>query len=144
MLPDTEAACVYWAKNNTALNAVLSGRVSTNLAADPSGWPFLTVFRVGGQPVRGSESLIDRALIQWDVWGDTIERDMIRATSHVARVLVAEAHHATGTKVTPDGPDNIGWIYGFEVITGPRRVPQPDTNRSRFIVETFVTIRGEE
>lgn len=144
MLPDAEAMCREWAKSNAAITAQVALRVSTNLP--PEGvLPFLTVFRVGGGPLP-SNALIDRALMQWDCWGER-ERD----ASLLARTLVAEAHRidlSGGVYVNHTSTDSNpvltrGWIYGMEVVTGPRRVPEPDTKRGRFIVETFATIRGE-
>jgi len=144
VLPDTEAVMVEWAKNNAAITALVALRIATELPPEPT-FPFLTAFRVGGGPIAGN-ALIDRALIQWDCWGMKT-----RDASLLARTLVREAFEVdmTGGKYvsftsSDDDPvTTTGWVYGMEVVQGPRRVPEPETRRGRFIVETFVTVRGE-
>lgn len=149
VIPDAETVVVQWAKDDPELALLHNGRVATNLPEDPFGQdsgtpntdPFIAVFRVGGQPQRGFDGLIDRALIQLDVYGPPGD---YRGASHAARTLVAQAHTFTGS-VAASGPDNLAWVYGYEIVTGPRRVHEPETGWARYIVEMFANVTsGEE
>ncbi len=149
VIPDVETVVVQWAKDDALLDVIHNGRVATNLPEDPfnqdSGTPitdpFITVFRVGGQPDRKFDGLIDRALIQIDCYGPP---GGYRQASHAARTLVARAHIFVGS-VAASGPDNLAWVFGYEIVTGPRRVHEPETNWARYIVEMFANVTsGEE
>lgn len=134
-LPDAEALAVQWAKANTELATLLSGRISTNLPKDPT-FPFLTVMRVAGGP-DDSEAPLDQPYLQWDCFGKKGEYTPDYETAYnVGAVLVEQA------KYFPGGPvGGFGYIYGFNVLNGPRRFDEPRTGWARFIVEMTMTSR---
>lgn len=150
MLPDLEVITIRWIRDNTALALLHGGRVSANLPDDPFGQsdggvtvtnPYITVFRVGGQPIDSEgELLIDRGLLQLDFYAPPGD---FAGASEAARTFVAEAHAISMVHVSAGGPSNDGLIYYMDVVTGPRRVVEPETNWARFIVETFVTARED-
>lgn len=144
VLPDAEVVGVQWAIDDPDINTLVGSRVATNLPQDPfpSGQtvPFLTVFRVGGSPEFPFEGLIDRALLQFDCYG---AKGGYREASELARTVVAKLHAFTGT-VVGAGPQNSAWVYGFEVLTGPRRIHEPETGWARYIVEAFINMRASE
>lgn len=149
MLPDMEVLTVQWAKDNAPLNALLNGRASTNLPHDPFGQedgatpitdPYMTVFRIGGSPENTEGSLlIDRALLQCDFWGGVGD---YRGASEAARTFVEEAHMFTGTvSGSGSGWSINGWVNYMDIVTGPRRLHEPETGWARFVVELFVSAR---
>lgn len=138
MLPDAEVLAVQWVKSNTALNAVLSGRVATRLPRDPV-FPFLTVFRVAGAP-EGSEAPLDLPALQWDAYGESrgdAAPDYASA-SLVARTLIAEME----ALISPIQVGAHGTIVGFGRPTGPRRVTEPLTGWARYMVEGQMVTRA--
>lgn len=138
--PDAEVACRTWALQLPSLHELVGDRVATNLPPDPfesDSRAFITIFRVGGGPLPG-EAFVDRAFIQWDVYGP---KKAWRTASHAARVLTAEAHKWNGGHLSGVGPENAAWLYDFEVVSGPRRIPEPETMWARYLVETLVTVR---
>jgi len=137
MMPDAEVLAVQWAKANTALNAILGGRVATRLPKEPT-FPFLTVFRVTGGPDR-SEAPLDIPFLQWDAYaGKAGDASPDYATaSLVARTLVEEMRLI----VSPISISTHGIIMGFGRPTGPRRMTEPLTGWARYMVEGEMVTR---
>lgn len=135
VLADAEALAVSWAKDDPDINAIVQGRVATNLPASPT-FPFLTVFRIGGR-TDAVQYLSDRAYLQWDCYASAgANKPDLRTASLLARTLVSKANNFQGL-ITPAAGE-AGVVMGFEIITGPRRVPELDSDWGRFLVETFM------
>lgn len=138
VLPDTEVLLVQWAKANSALDALLSGRVSTRIPKEPV-FPLLVVSRVAGSPDIG-EAPLDQALVQWDAYGAS-GNDQSKTTpdyasaSAVIRTLEAEAFEYRGAVGT------FGTILGMRVTNGYRRIEEQNTGWSRYMVEMQVMTR---
>jgi len=134
LLPDAEVIAVAWARNNPALNSLLSGRVSTRLPSSPT-FPHLRVFRVSGT-VDDGEAPLDQAHLQWDAYAGTgAASPDYETASLVARTLIAQTRNG-GIKV----PD-IGTILGFQILAGPTRMDEPTTGWARYLVETLILTR---
>jgi hypothetical protein len=108
---DVEKACRQWARD---------GGFVTFFGVNNNGtFPQVVVQRVGGPD--------DEARIQWDVWGGTKQQAAATAAD-LATGLSALARYAF---------DGIR-LHGAQV-DGVRWVPDPDSDRARYIVDTVVT-----
>lgn len=133
LIPDAEVVMVAWAKADTDLDALVAGRVATNLPEDPeSKFPFLRVLRVGGTRDSG-EAPVEHAVLQWDAYA---VRGAYQSASQVARTLVAALD-----VWTPGPVGAVGWVYGHRILTGPVRVNEPETGWARFRVDVQTTFR---
>lgn len=128
--PSAEKTLVAWAKANSAINPLVSGRVATKLPVEPT-LPFLRLFRAGGAPDQ-SEAPIDQVLIQFDCYGSAeADADLLE------RTLVEELENLN----TVHGSNGHGFLYGARVLAS-RRAPEPDTSWARRTVDATVTIRN--
>lgn len=118
---------VAWAKANTALNAILAGKVATSLPASPP-LPFLRITLGAGASDDG-EAPIDQPIMQFDCYAaneadlDVLERtlrDECRAAIHIS--------------------NSHGHLYGLTVLSWAPR-PEPNTGWHRMQVDAIATIR---
>ena len=133
-LPDAEVLLVNFVKDNGALNALLSGRVATRLPKEPT-MPFMRVFRAAGT-VDPGEAPLDQALMQVDCFGASGDTTPDYASaSAVARTFIEQATNFRGAV------GSYGTILGMTVQSGPRRIEEPATGYSRYLVEMLLMSR---
>ena len=118
---------VAWAKANTALTALLSGRVATNLPANPL-MPFLRITLAAGASDSG-EAPIDQPIMQFDCYDD--DEAGLDVLERALRDEIAAATHITNAH---------GHLYGLTVISWAPR-PEPNTGWYRMQVDAIATIR---
>lgn len=105
-------------------------RVYVSVPADPV-YPLLRIQRLGGTVLDSRMLWLDRARVQWDVWADT-RKAAWRAADTVRSLLIA----SQGKSFPPHG-----WVDGITEITGPFNLPDPDSNRVRYIGEVLILVR---
>lgn len=127
---DAEGACRDWARD-LALDGV-GRRVWFGLPAKGAEYPAIVVRRVGGRP-DASDTPLDTALVQWDVWGAGKDK---RGCSAIALALAAQVQSmAAGS---PMGTSAVGAGGRVESLVW---LPDPVTNQARYVVTTSVTLR---
>lgn len=133
-LPDVEKLAVQWAKTRPTITTIAAQRISTSLPKEPI-FPWLTAFVVGGGVADGHAPM-GWHMVQWDSFGapgaHTPDYD---SAYSLASALIEEAFEYQGRVA------NIGYIDGFQIVSGPRRVNEPDTNWARYMVETMIMTR---
>ena len=135
MLPDVEVLARRWAINDTEISALINTRCSTRLPKNPT-FPYLTVFRVGGQPERLEEPVIDQALIQWDCYaGKGNNAPKYSEASELMRTLVDSAERFEGGSV-----GGLGVILGFQTNNVIRQ-EEPSTGWARYTVDMLIQTR---
>lgn len=140
VLPSTVDVVVSWAKANTNLNALLSGRVSSTLprlSETQMTYPWLQVQRIIGEPL-WYEIPADKARIQFNAWGGVRSNGMPNwgLCDPVIRTLEAEIREFTITTV---GSAVIMEMAGLE---GIMQLQDPDTGEARFWMDALVTVRN--
>ena len=137
---------MQWAKTNVALNALLAGRVASNLPAgfgNPEagvGASFLRVFSIDGDPDGVfEEAVVGRAQLQWDAYAynETLTKPDYATASLIARTLVQEAKAAVGVIVAGQGV-----LISADQISGPRRIDEAETNWARYQADLRIALRG--
>lgn len=131
-LPDVEVLLKEWARADADISAIVSSRVGTRLPKDPT-MPYLTVFRVGGQPQGTEGASVDEALVQWDCYGPAKTRVPDYATASLLARTVVEKAEGSGTYNGTGGS-----ILAMRVVNGPRRQDEPATGWARYIVDMLV------
>jgi hypothetical protein len=131
VLPDMEAA-VATVIRDAAITG-LGDRVYSSIPAKPT-YPLVVVIRVGGTP--SVRRYLDRANIQINVWGENQGQALDIAQE--CRVVVLEAE---GTNVTIDGVGDV-WISAVDDSLGMSYVPDPSTNRDRYLFGLLVAGRA--
>jgi hypothetical protein len=129
VLPDIEAA-VAEAIRDAAITD-LDERVYSSIPAKPT-YPLAVVQRIGGTPA--VRRYLDRANIQINIWATSKSEALDIAQE--ARVAVLETE---GTTVTVDGM-NI-WVSAVDDSLGLSFVPDPATNRDRYLFGLLVAAR---
>jgi len=129
LLPDVEAIVVAYLAAHADVMALCDDRVYTEVPEGPT-YPFITVFRVGGQP-RPQPRWIDQAHLQIDAWGDD-EAYSREDTRDLCETAVAALHELNGVT-------DLGVITAVEDVLGPRSLPDPETSFPRFEAEVLVT-----
>jgi len=143
MLPDLETLVVSWAKQNTSVDALISGRVSTSLPANPV-FPYLVVQRVGGNPEYRDYEL-DRGLVQWDAYGSRGDsKPDYRSASKLVRTVISELMKLNNSFLNVTQTGEAAKVYNVQVTSGPRRVPGPDTGWARYSADTLFFTRGDD
>ena len=118
---------VAWAKANGALDALLDGRVATDLPANPA-LPFLRITLGAGASDSG-EAPIDQPIMQFDCYAaNAADLDVLERT---LRDEMAATTHITNTH---------GHLYGLTVLSWAPR-PEPNTGWHRMQVDAIATIR---
>ena len=96
MLVDVERLVSAWARARPEITAVVDDRVYTAIPADPA-WPLVRLTRIGGAPVMSRPLHLDRALVQFDVYGGP--KVMAHDLAETIRELLADqlvGTHALG------------------------------------------------
>lgn len=135
MIPSAYEAARNWAQAEPALTAIVAGRVSSRLPAEPI-LPWLRTIVVDGG-VDSAQIPIGVSIIQFEALaGSETHPDDVLA-DRLARTVVDRALDWR------PGPVAGGiWISGFRVATGPNPVPDPDAGWARFIVDLQMTYRA--
>jgi hypothetical protein len=129
LLPDIEAITVGYLSTHAEITVLCGDRVYTEAPEGPT-YPFITVFRVGGQP-RPRPRWLDQAHLQIDAWGD--DGDFSREdTRDLCETAVAALHELNGVT-------DLGVVTAVEDILGPRSLPDSETSFPRFEAEVLVT-----
>jgi len=129
LLPDIEAIAVSWLVTHPDITAICSGRVYTEIPEGPI-YPFITVFRIAGQP-RPRPRWLDQAQLQIDAWGDDSPYSR-EDTRDLCETAVAALHELNGVT-------DLGVVTAVEDVLGPRPLPDPETSFPRFEAEVLVT-----
>ena len=141
-LPSPEKVMVQWAKNNSVINALISGRVATRLPAEPT-FPFLVVQLIGGgiNEAPQPDAHISENLIQFDAIagrGNTrgFAPDYGTADNLILKVQ-EELQKIGSTTVT-----GYGVIMGTQLLSSGR-IEEGDTGFARYTLDALITMRGE-
>lgn len=102
-LPDIELMVCDWLGGHSLIDALVSGRVTTELAAGVT-FPCITIQRVGGIPA--VDRWLDKASIQVSCWGDVSVTD--------GRYLC----HTLARKARAAMFDMRGYVHAQGVCTG--------------------------
>lgn len=102
-LPDIELIVCDWLGGHALIDALVAGRVTTELAASQT-FPCVTVQRIGGIPV--VDRWLDKASLQISCWGDRTVTD--------GRYLV----HTLARKARAGLFDMRGYVHSSGVVTG--------------------------
>lgn len=105
-------------------------RVYSKVPDEPS-YPLCVVSRLGGALVFSHHLWLDRARVQYDVWGDT-KKATWRAADKVRSALIA----GQGVTYSPHGR-----VSAVEETIAPHESPDPDSVRVHFVGEMLVTVR---
>jgi len=128
VLPDAVKATIDWLASDSALVELVAGRISTSSPAAPT-YPYLTVQRIGGVPIRSSS--IDRASIQISAWGsDEDEASLVARTALAALVRMKNYRTAAAVAAVIGIELGLGWV--------PDTVRNPPAPRFIFSVAVLV------
>ena len=105
---------------------VAGGRVYSSVPARPT-YPLVTVKRLGGLPA--VERRLDRARIQIDAWGNNNAEAF-----DIAEAARLAAHEAEATAFG----EFHGFITGVEDELGMTFLPDPETNKDRYVFAVAV------
>lgn len=124
VLPDVESIVVAYLKAESAVNAIVSGRVSGDLPVKPT-FPALTVLLIDDIPP-----------IEWWLSGAAIQVDSFAEKREDARTLARTAFAAMIAMRGVQG--SLGVVTGVASLLGVRRMPEPVDNRARYMFEVRV------
>jgi hypothetical protein len=140
-LPSPEQTMVQWAKTNTVLNAILSGRVATRLPAEPV-FPFLVVQLIGGgigeapQP----DAHISESLMQFDAFAGRGSTRGFAPDYTTADNLILKVQEEL-QKITETTVGSYGVILGTQLLSSSR-IEEGDTGYARYTLDALITMRG--
>lgn len=117
VLPDVETMVVEFLKTNTAVNAIVSGRVYGDLPPQVD-FPAIAILLVS-----------DNVPIEWRLTGTWVQVDCFGETRLEARTL-ARIAHAQMTAWT--GAVAGGVVSDVSTIIGVRHIGEPIDNRPRY------------
>lgn len=140
VIPDSEVVVIKWLLDNTAISAIAGSSVASQLPYDPP-FPFAVVENVRTLILPGDHIPIGEAFMQIDCYSG---KNDFRNASLLARTIWAEAEAielAGGLQVTPTFGDPA-WVYGASP-QNLRKVPEPETEWARFMVEASFTYRKD-
>lgn len=135
LIPDAEVAVRAWLLTQTDVTDIYSTRIATRLPEEPV-FPFLTLFSAGGDFTDGEAPLYE-AVLQFDSFGarggrhpDYASASLgIRTVMHLCRDLDNVATSAAH-------------IYGCEILQGPIRIEEPDTEWARYELTILAQMRS--
>lgn len=141
-LPSPEKVMVQWAKSNSVINALVSGRVATRLPAEPV-FPFLVIQLIGGGIGEAPQPAahISESLIQFDAFagrGNTRGFAPDYATADNLILKVQEEIQA----ITEIAVTGYGVIIGTQLLSSGR-IEEGDTGYARYTLDALITMRGE-
>lgn len=123
--PSLEAVLVAALKAQTSLDATFGNRISTKLPTAPI-YPALTLRRSGS--FRPVERWLTAITVEFAVWGDTGSEPATEEAADLAESVVLGLV----------GPYDAAVVTGVEPVLGPRNIPDPETDRPRYIFEVRV------
>lgn len=127
MLVDAERLLSAWLRDQDEITALVADRVYTAIPASPT-WPLVRLTRIGGAPVFSRPLHLDRALIQFDVFGGP----------KVIAWEIAETCRAALSDL-PNEPTGLGVITGIQFLSF---LYVPDTTytpaRPRYVFDAAV------
>ena len=140
LLPPTIDVVVRWAKANDNLKPIFGTRVSSTLPKKETqiSYPYLQVQRIIGEPL-SPEAPMDRARIQFNVWGGVKENGLPdwRDADLGVRTLEAEIREFDPTVV------NDVTIVSMSGLEGIMQLPDPDTGQARFWMDAIIVTRSK-
>jgi len=121
LLPDVDAALISFLANHASLTSLHGGRVGTKLG---TAFPAVRVTNLGAQ---WSQPWETRPEFQVECWGDTQgEANLLART---VRAVIPELR----------GPVASGYVTAAITTLDPRWMPDPDTNRPRYLMQAEIT-----
>lgn len=112
-LPDAELIVCDWLGGHTLIDALVSGRVTTELAQGQT-FPCVTVQRIGGIPP--AEHWLDAASIQVSCWGDSSASDgrfdchTLARKTRAALFDMQGYQHSTGRVTGVADDQGLAWL----------------------------------
>ena len=140
-LPDAEILARTWALSKTSISNLVGTRVATRLPQD-GDMPFLVITRLGGTPLSG-EALIDEAFLQLDCYAGKYATNNTKGQPDYAQAYdlasktIANCFDTTPKKYTSTGGE-VATIHGFNNITGPSRIEEPELGLARYNIEVVM------
>lgn len=142
VLPDVEALAAAYLAADADVIAVVGEAVGTRLpAGEAATFPALVVRRVpGGTPSDSVPLHVGRARLQVDAWGDDADGLDDDAVAHdLAQTALAALLAMEGRKTYGPPVDQSAVITAVQIVSDPWPLPDPDTERARYLFEVLVT-----
>lgn len=121
-------------RTSTEIQDVLGTRIYTLVPASNPTYPLAIVRRLGGSLVMNHHLWLDRARVQYDVWGDT-KAATWRCADRMRSLFIA----GQGTNYPP-----LGRIDGVTETIAPYYQHDPDSERFHYVGQMLVTVRPLE
>lgn len=118
LLPDPETLLVSRLAAQSSITAITSTRIGTRIPSEPV-YPLIRVAHVGGSPNGDGASAF--AALQVDAWADDDATASLLGRTVVA--VLRDLRAITGS----------GWVALTDITSGPLPVPDPDSQRHRYI-----------
>lgn len=125
LLVSAEAATISWLLAQNEVTTIAGNRIRTALS-QTSTWPQIRVTRVAGV---GDQYWRDLPRVRIECWGDLQDKDHPNAAPAMD-VLVRTIQACVPRAASWAGP-----IAGMQVAYGPLPLPDPDTNRARYLLD---------
>lgn len=136
LMPDGEVIARQWLLDDPEISALIGTSAATTL---PKEWsePFVVVELV--QTIRMSgEAFLAESWLQVDVYAD---KNNFRLASQVGRTIQAVGDDWSGTVIPSQGES--AYVYGMRV-QNMRRIPEPDTEWARYMLDVVFMMRREQ
>tara|TARA_Y100000591_G_scaffold225090_1_gene196221 strand:- start:314 stop:745 length:432 start_codon:yes stop_codon:yes gene_type:complete len=140
-LPSPEQVLVQWAKTNSVLNGILSGRVATRLPAEPT-FPFLVIQLIGGgiDTAPQPNAHISQNLMQFDAFAGRGNTRGFAPDYATADNLILKVQEQLQS-ITEETVTGYGIITGTQLLSSSR-IEEGDTGYARYTLDAFITMRG--
>jgi len=125
VMPAIEAELVGILQAEADLEPTFGDRIATKLDPSPA-YPFLTLHRTGG--FRPVERWLVAVTVEFGVWGESGSEPELEVAANLAESVVLGLQGAYASAV----------VTGVEPVLGPRNVPDPETDRPRYLFESRV------
>jgi len=141
-LPSPEKVMVQWAKNNSVIDAIISGRVATRLPAEPT-FPFLVVQLIGGGIADAPQPTahISESLFQFDAFAGRGSTRGFAPDYSTADNLILKVQEQLQA-ITEEAVSGYGVIMGTQLLSSGR-IEEGDTGYARYTLDALITMRGE-
>lgn len=127
LLPDAEALTVAFLRADDTVQGLVDQRVSTQLPAVPV-FPLVLVTGITGREVIRAH--LDEQVVQLGAWAD----------DEVTAALVARAVRAV-MLTAPQADHELGAVTHTRTVSPPRPVPDPVSDRPRYLFDMGVVVR---
>lgn len=128
-IPDVEALAVNALAADVELDALIAGRISTELPSSFPDGPRIRLTRAGGNPVDEDTERLDRPVVQIEAFGD----DQGAAFDTVSEAMRALLELAGGT--FPEGV-----VTKVVRLSGPVWSPDPETSTPRYLLSAALYV----